>query len=389
MFASALSVVRLRQALSLCAAISVATPTVATVLDFRVTQTPGTSFTGEPLVLNDLLLSFEGDYIGSQLIVELDAGSIYQHPYGVAPFNPPAASAIESVSSITSDTYFAHGPDGQTGYRNPFIVGGPVNIDHDQVSILQTPTQLAIAWSRPPGQDINNQNDFRVFRLALTPEASGSFTFFTITQDGFYGDEYLTSAPDRPHFVVEAGHVVASDDHPNPVATPEPKPEPEPELSLGSPRDALPINPIKQDANAWWWNHSSATETTPLSARYPWLFNSWNVDSAALGRKYGLIDTIANPRWYAAESLALNRGRAYDNIAIPRIDMPREIGSGWASASDDPVSRHRNLTWAFEDGHLDTFGFSASDVVATPEPALLGGLIPGLLLLRRRSHGSP
>ncbi|MEM7576726.1 MAG: hypothetical protein AAF328_04545 [Planctomycetota bacterium] len=354
MLTSVLAVIRDSPIAMACFAFAVAASSSATVTDFRVTHTSADSHAGEPLILNDLQLSFDGSYHGSQLLVELDAGSIYHHPYQSTAFAAPASPAIaDLIPSITADTYHANGADFQTDFGQPFPIGGPVNIDPFQPGILDTPTQLALTWGGPGAALIHDQTDFRVFRLALTPDADGSFRFFTLTEDGYHSVKFDTNT----HFAIEAGHVVESNEHPNvdpPIQSEPPAFEHQPMLpSLFNTNDDL--------SNAW-----------QDALQIPTNFAFFN--------RYKFYD----PAWFANDQYPLRSVWHHDlNTQDWRGTLVRN------GTRNHLVSQGRDVSVMFTDGHKygnSAFLLADTTVLSTPEPALLGVLIPGVLLLRRRSR---
>ncbi|MEM1446120.1 MAG: hypothetical protein AAGF84_08700 [Planctomycetota bacterium] len=344
--------------------VGVVLPGAAELTDFYVTQSTGTTYAGDAAVLNDLFVSFDEEWMGGQLLIELTAGSIQQttHPFVWEPFKAPSAGLIAYDATVTADTYYAHGVDGQTSYAEPWTVGGPVNLDVNELSVVDTPGKLALTWSRKAGSPVANEDDFRVFRLALSPDAAGSFRFFGSTEPfGYtpgYDSEFDTTVNGVPGFEIVNGGVVeiAGAAAAQAAAAPE-------GAGSGAGVGASPASP-SSDPLA---RESAAFQPTD------WLLNSWGTQSDVDWRSYYLV-----PDDSAISSSVIHRSKT-DKI----IDIV------YAPAGLDTIAAFREWQRSelgFVDGHApQSVGLSdASQVVATPEPALFGVLGIGALMLGRR-----
>jgi hypothetical protein len=152
-----------------------AATTHAQVTDFRLEQIDNSN--GGPaldgFVTNNLVIDFNGTYTGSQILLELERGSIYQDPLGSN--NPPSSMAVSTVPSLAFDTYLALGSaisEGSFGPAN--LVGGAVDLGGEPSSRLET-SRLNAAWGPQPGANIQNQSDFLTARITLSENAHGSW----------------------------------------------------------------------------------------------------------------------------------------------------------------------------------------------------------------------
>jgi hypothetical protein len=155
------------------------------ILNFgNITRTPASgiqvqidSFNPSPLpgyVANDIAIDFVGQYTGSQLLVELTQGAIYQHPL----FNsdaPPPLALVNLFPELAFDTFVANGS----------AVDGTVNIAGGAINILPTgasgsqfdQARLYTTWFSLEDSGPTNVTDFLTARVTLTDNAQGTFTY--------------------------------------------------------------------------------------------------------------------------------------------------------------------------------------------------------------------
>lgn len=147
----------------------------AQVTDFRLEQIDNSS--GGPaleeFVTNNLVIDFNGQYTGSQILLELDRGSIYQDLLGSN--SPPSSGLVAMFPSVAFDTYLAMGSatsDGPFGAAN--LVGGAVNLGGESTISLET-GRINAAWGPQGGADITDQTGFLTARITLSDDAEGSW----------------------------------------------------------------------------------------------------------------------------------------------------------------------------------------------------------------------
>ena len=99
----------------------------------QITELSGNSFANGVVantVTNDLSIDYTGQYTGSQLLIELTAGSIYQDSFGSQ--TPPNSFFLQVSPSVEYDSFVAEGSaisDSSSGV--PALGGGAVNLCKD------------------------------------------------------------------------------------------------------------------------------------------------------------------------------------------------------------------------------------------------------------------
>lgn len=129
-------------------------------------------------VANDILLDFAGQYTGSQLIVTLDRGSIYNHALGMD--TPPSEALIELDPNVAWDTFVANGGATANESAGDFqVIGIAVNID--QINLPREAMfgshGIDIAWGPSGGHRVFDQEGFLVARFTLSRDAVGEALF--------------------------------------------------------------------------------------------------------------------------------------------------------------------------------------------------------------------
>ena len=337
-------------ALLLAPLISLAPDAHAAITGFRVA-----SHDLGPAVANDLLIDFTGQYTGSQILINLHAGSIVNHPItnpGNLPSLHPAPPPLflEHFPDAHIDTHFGHAPPNAPGFPNPFIVGGPVNLDFNQAALIDTPTMLAATWATPPGHRITDQTDFHTLRLALTPDAQGSFRYLASAPyddpSPFQNEFFITGHAGNPHFEIRDGRIVLSDQTPEPLPGYEPStptvtvptnPRPTPYV----PNDYALLDYRVPDPNPW---------KTPLDLQF-------------LGDRYTLTNDWRNTNW------------------LPTRDFTKV---SWS----EPNLIKRS-TFVYDTDFLLPPQSTTSAILTAPEPATGAGaaLLLALTTTRRRPTG--
>jgi hypothetical protein len=129
-------------------------------------------------VTNDVTISFDGRYTGSQLLVLLDQGSIYQDPAGGIAM-PDFTSA-----SVEFDTFVAQG----------LPTAGTINFDQSDGDILGAinlggphpgafdAALVNIAWHPSGGDNLEDFSDFLTARITLSENASGTWSYLASAQ---------------------------------------------------------------------------------------------------------------------------------------------------------------------------------------------------------------
>ena len=123
-------------------------------------------------VTQDVAIDFDGQWTGSQLLITLDTGSIYQDPAGGV--TPPTDFIVELAPSAAYDTFVTAG--GLTDESSEAVsagagavdLGGPATAQFDTAGINQ-------AWNPPGGTEILDRTGFLTARVSLSDDASGTW----------------------------------------------------------------------------------------------------------------------------------------------------------------------------------------------------------------------
>ena len=135
-------------------------------------------------VTNDLLMSLNGQYSGSELILELTEGEIYQDPLNNSSTSqrvdkalgrlPPSHLFIPLFPSIAFDTFVAYGELVDHGVV-PVALVGAVDIGGAVEAKFDT-TGINLSWGPSAGHPfIQDAADVPVARITLSDDARGSF----------------------------------------------------------------------------------------------------------------------------------------------------------------------------------------------------------------------
>ena len=127
-------------------------------------------------VVNDLLIDFSGQYTGSQMVVALTSGSIYQNTSPLGSRTPPPAAAIPIEPALQWDTFVANGgPTAETTIGQFLIGRGEICAHCFPIEDENTFTDESIdqTWSPAGGNVILDQTGFMVARVTLSDDANG------------------------------------------------------------------------------------------------------------------------------------------------------------------------------------------------------------------------
>jgi hypothetical protein len=136
-------------------------------------------------VANDLLIDFNGQYTGSQMIVELTSGSIYQAPPPAG--NTPPSSVLfphPNFESIQWDSFLANGGLTSETTIGNFGLGGaathlePMGGGGPQRSPSFTNNLIDQSWNPAGGNVIEDQDGFIVARVTLSDDANGVLGYY-------------------------------------------------------------------------------------------------------------------------------------------------------------------------------------------------------------------
>jgi hypothetical protein len=126
---------------------------------------------------NDLLIDFSGQYTGSQMVVTLTSGAIYQNAMGAV--GPPnnvlvdlaGFEALKWDTFVTQGSAITGGAAGETG-----IGGGAVNLGGSPTAQFNT-EGINQGWNPAGGANVMDQSGFLVARVTLTNDAMGELRY--------------------------------------------------------------------------------------------------------------------------------------------------------------------------------------------------------------------
>jgi hypothetical protein len=129
-------------------------------------------------ITTDIFIDFEGQYNGSQMLLQLGGDQIYQDAVG-SDF-PPSPVFIGVFPSLEFDTFLTLGTavDESPTNPNPAIFSGAVDLGGAPSAIINN-SILNAAWGAPGGVAISDQVGFLVARLTLAETVNGILSFLS------------------------------------------------------------------------------------------------------------------------------------------------------------------------------------------------------------------
>ncbi|MEM1444418.1 MAG: hypothetical protein AAGF84_00025 [Planctomycetota bacterium] len=130
-----------------------------------------------------ITIDFEGQYTGSQILLELTQGTILQEQaFGSDIDVAPGSGLAAAAGGLRFDTYFAQGDifsDGPNAAGSPNLGGGAVNIRAtDAAAVFNDPTTISQAFNPAGGELILDRTNFVIAQIALSGDAQGTLKFF-------------------------------------------------------------------------------------------------------------------------------------------------------------------------------------------------------------------
>jgi len=129
-------------------------------------------------ITRDLVVTTDSEWWGAELLITLDNGSFYQHPYGG--LGPPESGVISHFPELEFDTYLTGGtPDDDPGGRTccgAADLGGTPGLGYCQFD----ESEIDVTWYRMQTPLVG---DLMVARLTLSSDASGSWKLRISNQD--------------------------------------------------------------------------------------------------------------------------------------------------------------------------------------------------------------
>lgn len=128
------------------------------------------------LVTTDISVDFDGVLSGQQLLVELDTGEVFNHPFGSN--TAPNEAFIPFFPGLPYDTFVTIGGSTSGTSESTLVVGGAVNIGGAPPASFG-PDTLNVTWAPSPGVVVEDETDYLVSRVTLTDNATGRWTLFS------------------------------------------------------------------------------------------------------------------------------------------------------------------------------------------------------------------
>jgi hypothetical protein len=148
----------------------------------------------------DIVLTIPGLHTGSQMLIELEQGSIFQHSLGDT--TPPSSGAVELFPALGFDTYLAFGNHSSSGPYGAFnAFGAAIDLRRGARPLAFNETLVDVAWGPAAGGNLpNNTDGFVAARVTLSEDAVGRWLYLASSIDEFT--------------------VIAPEDYPIPQTTP-------------------------------------------------------------------------------------------------------------------------------------------------------------------------
>ncbi|QDV74587.1 hypothetical protein [Botrimarina mediterranea] len=130
-------------------------------------------------VVNGMLINFDGQLFGQQLLVTLTQGAIFQDPTNPGD-GPPIPDPFFPVNpSLSADTYVTLGAFASSpGSSSMLVVGGSTELGVSGPKQFDTEA-LNVAWAPAPGVVINGGAHFPIAQITLTNTAQGSWRLYS------------------------------------------------------------------------------------------------------------------------------------------------------------------------------------------------------------------
>ncbi|QDT67328.1 hypothetical protein MalM25_02250 [Planctomycetes bacterium MalM25] len=153
-----------------------AQPAAAALLDAKFVN-PTILGTREGFVVNDLLIDFEGQLFGQQMIVQLDSGLIHQ---GIGRGETaPDGRLFIVFPTLASDTFVTMGGAEIATSEDTLVVGSSTVFSQSDGTKEFNASGIDITWAPATGVVIEDRTDFMVARLTFSDDAHGRIFFYS------------------------------------------------------------------------------------------------------------------------------------------------------------------------------------------------------------------
>ncbi len=127
-------------------------------------------------VSNDIIIGFEGQLFGQQMIVNLDSGTINQDAFGNN--LAPTDALLGPFPALAFDTFVAMGGATNDTSASTLFVGGSTELPGSTGTEKFDTEGLDAAWAPSPGVVIEDQINFMTARIVLSDDANGVALYF-------------------------------------------------------------------------------------------------------------------------------------------------------------------------------------------------------------------
>lgn len=160
------------------------------VLSFQPVSGPGLP---AGYVSQDMMIQTSTDWMGSQLLVELQQGSVFQQPVAQGGGNfPPFPALFSLYPALEFDTFLTGGQNDPT--RPPAgIAGGAVDLGGQAAARFgEDTTGIDVAWFTTT---TNDTGELTVARITLSADAMGTWKALVAVRSGSGGENHVFQGP--------------------------------------------------------------------------------------------------------------------------------------------------------------------------------------------------
>ena len=126
-------------------------------------------------ITQDVAIDFGGQWTGSQLLIQLTQGNIYQDAFGGA--TEPNPALVAAFPSLAFDTFLGAGDRTATPSAiTPSVAGAAVDLGGGPSQKFDA-SGIDIAWFAPGGTLLTNGTDFFTARVSLSSNANGTYKY--------------------------------------------------------------------------------------------------------------------------------------------------------------------------------------------------------------------
>ena len=156
---------------SMVLAAMTATVSPAALTNLRIDQNVDGTIPG--YVVNDVSITFAGEWTGVQLLTTPMIGGINQHAFGGE--TPPNDALIAAFPNLAFDTFMANGGKTMDTDNGVLVVGASANLPGGTGSKKFNTHRIDVTWAPQTGLHPTDLSDYFIGRFTLAEDANGSF----------------------------------------------------------------------------------------------------------------------------------------------------------------------------------------------------------------------